>query len=162
MTSTSSRSLLHAILAQSAFHRANLKQPALASYIRVAVQHYGLALRHLRGSHASPRENFTTALTAMLPITLDGHIFCGQSSGLRHHLHGAVSYVAQYLAQKPWKDSHEAWLITPSFVLRTLMSQMTTRPSVDAADQEKTLDGVLQDVMSNPSLHIPWAGHLDE
>ncbi|KIW57941.1 hypothetical protein PV05_02497 [Exophiala xenobiotica] len=149
-TSTSTRSLFHGILAQSAFHLSNLGVPNPASYRRSATQHFGIALRHLRRSLASPTENFSSTLAAMLTVTLAEHVFHGQSKGLRHHLQGSVQYVAQYLGQKPWVTSHEAWIITQSFVLHTLMSQIVGGSATDTSSTATTLHEVLEDVTADP------------
>lgn len=149
-TSTSSRSLLHAILAQSAFHLANLTEPKAGKYLKSAMQHFGSALRHLRSSLASPKEDFSGTLAAMLTITLAGHVFHGQSKGLRHHVQGAVQYVAQYLGQKPWLLSYDAWVVTQSFVLHTLVSQTATGTTPIASETDTMLHQVLEDVVMNP------------
>lgn len=161
--SPAASALFHAILAQSAFQRANLNHYASTKYLRGGIKNYVLALRHLRHSLNSPSDNFTTNLAAMLTVTIAGHCFQGQSAGLGHHLEGAVRYVAQHLAQKPWADSHDTWVVTQSFVLHTLISQTTrvarsrfaiTGPA-HSDDTTKTfndtLDEVLGDVTTNPS-----------
>ncbi|EXJ66730.1 uncharacterized protein A1O5_09925 [Cladophialophora psammophila CBS 110553] len=150
MTSASTRSLFHGILAQSAFHLSNLDVPNPAGYDRSATQHFGIALRHLRRSLASPTENFSSTLAAMLTVTLAEHVFHGQSNGLRHHLQGSVQYVAQYLGQKPWVTSYEAWIVTQSFVLHALMSQIVGGGATDTPSTSTTLHEVLGDVAADP------------
>jgi hypothetical protein len=92
-TSPAACSLLHAILAQSAFQRANLGQASSSKYLRVGTRNYVLALRHLRHSLNSPTEDFSTNLAAMLTVTIAGHCFEGQSEGLTHHVEGAIQFV---------------------------------------------------------------------
>ncbi|KAK4941257.1 arginine metabolism regulation protein II [Elasticomyces elasticus] len=150
VTSASSRSLAHGILAQSAFHLSNLDLPNHASYRRSAMRHFGIALRQLRRGLAGQTENFSCTLAAMLTITLAEHVFHGQSKGLSHHLQGSVQYVARYLGQKPWATSYEAWVITQSFVLHTLMSQIVGDTVTDTASTATTLHDVLEDVTTDP------------
>ncbi|KIW92889.1 uncharacterized protein Z519_06738 [Cladophialophora bantiana CBS 173.52] len=150
VTSTSTRSLFHGILAQSAFHLSNLDVPNPASYRRSATQHFGIALRHLRRSLASSTEKFSSTLAAMLTVTLAEHVFHGQSKGLRHHLQGSIQYVAQYLGHKPWLTSYEAWVITQSFVLHTLMSQIAGGSATNTSSTAMTLHEVLEDVTADP------------
>jgi hypothetical protein len=152
VNSTSTKSLFHGILAQSAFHLSNLGVPNPAIYRRSATQHFGIALRHLRRSLASPTENFSSTLAAMLTVTLAEHVFHGQSKGLSHHLQGSVHYVAQYLGQKPWVASYEAWIITQSFVLHTLMSQIggSSGATDTSSSTATTLREVLEDVTADP------------
>ncbi|OAL24915.1 hypothetical protein AYO20_10620 [Fonsecaea nubica] len=147
VTSNSTRSLFHGILAQSAFHLSNLNGPNPASYRRLATQHFGIALRHLRCSLGRPTEDFSSTLAAMLTVTLAEHVFHGQSKGLKHHLQGSIQYVAQFLMQKPWVTSDEAWVITQSFVLHTLMSQII---GGDTPSTDRTLHEVLEDVTADP------------
>ena len=146
----STQSLFHAILAHSAFHLANLKESKPGRYHMTATQHFGLALRHLRSSLASPTENFSSTLAAILTVTLAEHVFHGQSKGLRHHLQGAVQHVAQYVARKPWAASYESWVITQSFVLHTLMSQIMGDGMTNTPDTAITLHEVFQDVLTDP------------
>ncbi|KIW64354.1 hypothetical protein PV04_09296 [Phialophora macrospora] len=152
VTATSARSLFHGILAQSAFHLSNLNVPNPASYRRSATQHFGIALGHLRRSLASPTENFSSTLAAMLTVTLAEHVFHGQSKGLSHHLQGSIHYVAQYLGQKPWVISYEAWIITQSFVLHMLMSPIVGCGSATGTSSgtAATLHEVLEDVTADP------------
>lgn len=86
----------------------------------------------------------------MLTITLADHVFHGQTTGLRHHVSGAVQYVAQYLRQRPWAESYEAWIVTQSFVLHTLMSQIMGATTDLIPDTAKTLHEVFHDVIANP------------
>ncbi|KPI38154.1 uncharacterized protein AB675_1039 [Cyphellophora attinorum] len=160
-TSPAACSLLHAILAQSAFQRANLSQASSSKYLRVGTRNYVLALRHLRHSLDSPTEDFSTNLAAMLTVTIAGHCFEGQSAGLTHHVEGAIQYVKQHLARRPWTVSHDAWVITQSFVLHGLISRTTKVDRSDAVASrasnrkkynfQDTLDEVIADVMANPT-----------
>jgi hypothetical protein len=160
--SSATRSLFHAILAQSAFHRANLSQASAPKFLRVGTNNYVLALRHLRLSLNGLSKNFTTTLAAMLTVTIAGHCFQGQSIGLAQHLQGAVRYVMQYLEQRPWDESNDTWVVTQSFALQTLISQ-TSRPACletifgrsvhrdDDNTANDTLAKVLADLTVNPN-----------
>lgn len=151
--SSSACALFHGILAQSAFHRANMSHASSPKYRRVATQHYCLSLRHLRRSLDDPTENFSSNLAAMLTVTLTNHCFQGELMSLKYHLLGAIQYVKQHLGQKPWLYSHETWVITQSFVLHTLMSRIAGDVGVNSlnTDTDTTFCQVLEDVTTNPT-----------
>ncbi|KIW85929.1 hypothetical protein Z517_01322 [Fonsecaea pedrosoi CBS 271.37] len=127
VTSNSTGSLFHGILAQSAFHLSNLNGPNPASYRRLATQHFGIALRHLRCSLGRPTEDISSTLAAILTVQFDTS--------------------RSFLRQKPWVTSDEAWVITQSFVLHTLMSQIV---GGDTPSTDRTLHEVLEDVTADP------------
>jgi hypothetical protein len=103
----------------------------------------------LRSSLDSPAEDFSSTFAAMLTVTLVQHVFHGQVKGLRHHLQGAVQYVTHYMAEKPWVASYEAWVITQSFVLHTLMSQITGGITIRGSETAMRLHEVLEDVTAD-------------
>lgn len=150
VTSSSTRSLRHAILSQSAYQLASVKTTESGKYLTAAAKHFGLAVNNLRNSLENPLENFSSTLAAILSITLANHVFFGQTAGLGHHIQGAVQYVAQHLKQKPWLKSHDAWVVTQSFVVHTLMFQLVGGACDISPDADSAFHEVLHDVIANP------------
>lgn len=149
-TSNSTLSLRHAILSQSAFQLASIKTTESGKYLTAAAKHFGVAVHNLRNSLETPSKHFSSTLAAMLSITLADHVFYGRTAGLRHHIQGAVQYVAQHLQQKPWVKSHDAWVVTQSFVVHTLMSQLIGGAGDISPDANDAFQQVFHDVIANP------------
>lgn len=150
VTSNSTVSLRHAILSQSAFQLASIKTTDSGKYLTAAARYFGIAVHKLRNSLETPSKNFSSTLAAMLSITLADHVFYGRTAGLRHHIQGAVQYVAQHVQQKPWVKSHDAWIVTQSFVVHTLMSQLIGGAGEISPDANSAFQEVFHDVIANP------------
>ncbi|EHY53967.1 arginine metabolism regulation protein II [Exophiala dermatitidis] len=147
------QALYHALLAQSAYHLANLKGAQHGAQERAsAIRHYGIALHQLRQSLVEPSKDYTTVLAALYTIILAEHVFQGTASGWQGHIRGARAVVCNYLDQKPWGKSQEAYIVTQNFALSVLISGtvddkfLVTR----RADGVNELDGLLHDLMATP------------
>ncbi|KAL2436793.1 hypothetical protein ABEF95_014155 [Exophiala dermatitidis] len=147
------KALYHALLAQSAYHLANLKGAQNGAQERAsAIRHYGTALHQLRQSLAEPSKDYTTVLAALYTIILAEHIFEGTASGWQGHIRGARAIVYDYLDQKPWEKFQEAYIVTQNFALSVLISSTVDDKSLirGRADRVKELDGLLHDLMARP------------
>ncbi|KAG9773403.1 hypothetical protein KCU88_g5830, partial [Aureobasidium melanogenum] len=147
------KALYHALLAQSAYHVANLKGAQLGAQERAsAIRHYGTALHELRHSLIEPSKDYTTVLAALYTIILAEHVFQGTASGWQGHIRGARAVVYDYLEQKPWGKSQEAYIVTQNFALSVLISSTVDDKflATERADGVNELDGLLHDLMVRP------------
>jgi hypothetical protein len=158
VSSSSSRSLYHAILAQSAFNLANLKGRHRGANERSHGMRYcGLALRELRESLATPTEDYSSVLAALLTVTIVEDVFLGKSRGWRHHFRGAMAFVIQHLRQQPWLLSRDAWIITQNFALSNVIAQTVGNCSA-ATDNIAEVYDVLSDVMARSNFGFTIGG----
>ncbi|KIX94025.1 uncharacterized protein Z520_10362 [Fonsecaea multimorphosa CBS 102226] len=149
--STEAQALYHALLAQSAYHLANLKGPERGSQEKAsAVRHCGIALHQLRKSLVAPSKDYTTVLAALYTVILAEHVFQGASSGWQIHIRGAQAFVNQYLDKQPWRQSPEAYIVTQNFALSVLISSTVDNSYLGTATAEgvSELDGLLRDLMT--------------
>lgn len=148
--SDSTRSLYHAILAQSSYHLSNLKGPSRGIRERTnAMRYFGMALRELRESLATPSEDYSSGLAALLTITLVEHVFRGKPDKPRNwrtHFQGAMVFVTQYLTQQPWMSSPDAWVVTQNFVLSMVLAHTAGRRSLSTMDSIANLYSVFSGV----------------
>lgn len=159
VSSCSTRSLYHAILAQSALHLANSKGPERGVEDNAsALRHYGIALRELRDSLAAPTEEYSSVLAALLTIILIETVAQGKFRTWRHHFRGAIGFVTQYLAQKPWLLSRDAWNITQSFALNVVIAQTAGNYSTKT-DHISKIYSVLCDVTNDPRFGFTIGGN---
>ncbi|RDW58604.1 hypothetical protein BP6252_13080 [Coleophoma cylindrospora] len=159
LSSSSTRALYHAILAQSAYFLANVKGPVRGKGEKLsAMRYFGMAIRELRESLTKPDKDYISVLAALLTVILGEHVFKATSRGWRNHLQGAVGFVTQYLAQQPWRLSHDAWIITQNFSLSYVIAQ-TVGSCSETADNNKTdIYNVLCDVMARPGFGYTVGG----
>ncbi|RDW56511.1 hypothetical protein BP5796_13152 [Coleophoma crateriformis] len=151
LSSSSTRALYHAILAQSAYFLANVKGPVRGKGENLsAMRYFGMAIRELRESLMEPSKDYISVLAALLTIILGEHVFKATSRGWRNHLQGAAGFVTQYLAQQPWRLSYDAWIITQNFALSYVIAQTVGSCSATAANNNIDIYDVLCDVMARP------------
>ncbi|KAI1610221.1 fungal-specific transcription factor domain-containing protein [Exophiala viscosa] len=158
-SSCSTRSLYNAILAQSAFHLASVKGAERGACDNArAVRHYGTALRELRNSLATPTEEYSSVLAALMTVIFVETVSQGQYRAWRHHFRGAMGFVSQYLSQKPWSLSRDAWNITQSFVLDMVLAYTAVHPST-TTDHISKLSGILGNVTREPRFGFTIGGN---
>ncbi|KIW24998.1 uncharacterized protein PV07_10674 [Cladophialophora immunda] len=149
--STGAQALYHALLAQSAYHLANLKGAERGLQERAsAVRHCGIALYQLSKSLVAPSREYTTVLAALYTVILAEHVFQGAASGWQIHIRGAQAFVSQYLDKQPWRQSPEAYIVTQNFALSVLISSTVNNNYLGpaTADGVSELDGLLRDLMT--------------
>jgi hypothetical protein len=157
---SSTEALYYAILAQSAYSISNLKGPERGTNEKaIAMQYSGKAIQELRRSLESPIKEYSSILAALLSIMLAEHVFNHNSQGWRRHIRGAVGFVSQYVTQKPWMLSHDARIITQNFVLAIVFSQTVCSGTTHSTDYIKDIDGMVDDVISQPSFGYTMGGN---
>ncbi|EPE25363.1 Zn2/Cys6 DNA-binding protein [Glarea lozoyensis ATCC 20868] len=157
---SSTEALYYAILAQSAYSISNLKGPKRGKNEKaIAMRFSGKAIQELRRSLESPEKEYSSVLAALLSIMLAEHVFNHNSHGWRRHIRGAVGFVSQYVTQKPWMLSHDAWIITQNFVLAIVLSQTVCSGTINSPDYIKDIDGMVDDVISQPSFGYTMGGN---
>ncbi|KIX07403.1 uncharacterized protein Z518_02056 [Rhinocladiella mackenziei CBS 650.93] len=158
-SSSSSRSLYYAIMAQSTLHLEYLRTPNQCQNDQAnALQYMDVAICELRRSLTNPAEDYSAVLAALLTITLVEHVFLGKSQGWRQHLQGAKGFVIQYLQQKPWMLSHDAWIITQNFILSIIIAQTVGDCSMTLTSQLSELFDVVSDVTTRPNCGFTIGG----
>jgi hypothetical protein len=158
-SSHSTRALYHAMLAQSAFLLASSKGPERGVKDNAsALRHYGIALRELRDSLATPTEEYSSVLAALLTLILAETAALGKIRTWRHHFRGAIGFVTQYLSRQPWLLSRDAWVITQSFALNIVLAQ-TAGNHGSSMDHISKVYGVLCDVTAEPRFGFTIGGN---
>lgn len=148
VSSSSTRSLYHAILACSATHQANLKGAGRGEHDGItAMRHYGKAIRHLCASLEHPAENYSSVLAALMSVSYAENFMQRASRGYRSHFRGAVGYVTQYINHRPWILSLDARTVTYNFAIYVIIAQTTSNGTASFTDN---ITGLLYEVMSQP------------
>jgi hypothetical protein len=159
MSYSSSRSLYHAMLAQSAYNLANLKGDVQGIGEKAsAMHHYGAALRELRKSLATPAENYSGVLGALLTIVLAEYVFQGEVDGWQDHFQAAMAFVSQHRSRRPWKQSRRAWNITQSFALTIIVSRTVEGCSTSWIGSENQVNDFLCEMMAEPGFGYTMGG----
>lgn len=150
--SGAAQALYHALLAQSAYHVANLRGAERGAQEKAsAVRHYGIALHRLRQSLIAPSEDYTTVMAALYTIILAEHVFQGSQPGWQNHICGARGLINAYWDQQPWRQSQEAYIVTQNFALSVLISStVDSKYLFTGANGVSELDDLLHDLMTRP------------
>lgn len=159
-TTSASRALYSALLAQAALHLAHLKGTALGSHEEAhALRYIGLAISELRNSLYMQTDDYTSVMAALLTLISVQHIFQNNSHGWRDHYRGALGFVSQHLNKRPWLVSWDAWIVTQSLVLGIIFAGTANcSPSVISSDSAQVRD-LLMEVMTEPQFGCTVAGN---
>ncbi|KAK4498353.1 hypothetical protein PRZ48_011011 [Zasmidium cellare] len=147
-SSSSVRSLYHALLTQAAYHLINLIGEDNATKEKArAGHHYGCALRELRKT-LQTTVVYEQAFAALLAIPLAEHVFRGDANGWDVHYTAAIEFVCQHAPSRPWKKSVEAWTVSQSFALEFLILQTSRSPS--SPRMPSSVHSVLDQLLNEP------------
>ena len=154
------RALYYATLAQGALHLAHLKGPRQGHCEKAqAIKYIGVAISKLRNSLSSLNDDYTSVLAALLSLIAVQHVFQNNSHGWREHYRGAVGFVSQYLQQRPWSLSWDAWIVTQSFVLGVIFAE-TANDSAAVIDKGASpVRNLLTEMMTEPRLGCTVGGN---